>query len=451
MTAVASDGSALLQRGSHVDVVGPDRRVVKALPLGDPAPKPGVRYAVSDKARFVARIADSDVVELWDVAAGKEIGRIDTGEGSWGPPTFLGHDLIATHHTDWVSLWELPSGKLRCRLKDPAVRLPREAFAIDKGVAAVRSSANSPGINNAVLVELSTQDCRVRERHLVSARDPAQVRGSNDVRFIFSYSRLRMRSDVQTSDVTLPDVLPEALFATADGASIVWAGNDGTKAGEHVVGVWLPQAKRLVELGRIQTKSFIANVHVEGDAAYALVADGEVIRFSMPSAGDGKDAGQVMVSADQLAREEAIIKLGMDQIPAALAALGRVSAADAKAANRFLHAYIESLRTGEKGAAFRKRMKAENIAYAGASATLAAASDLAAAEVTGPALDMYAYWLEGATPGSLPESAVPLGLELALQLSEADATEARAGLLERMQKVYPKSQQLSEALKDSDE
>jgi hypothetical protein len=80
--------------------------------------------------------------------------------------------------------------------------------------------------------------------------------------------------------------------------------------------------------------------------------------------------------------------------------------------------------------------------------TLAAAEDLTSAEVLGPALDMYLYWLEGARPRSRPETAVQLGLELVLQLSESDDLETKAMLLRRLHEVYPANAQIAEQLKE---
>jgi hypothetical protein len=154
------------------------------------------------------------------------------------------------------------------------------------------------------------------------------------------------------------------------------------------------------------------------------------------------------VSADQLAHEQAIIQLGLGAPQLALGELDRIVAPELRASNRFFHAYVQSLVDGEDGNAFRARVARQDIRYAGDSATLAAADRLAAAEVTGAAFDMLMYWLAAARPGSRPDGGVDVGLELVLQLSEADDAEGKAILLRRLHEVYPTNARIGEELKE---
>ena len=84
--------------------------------------------------------------------------------------------------------------------------------------------------------------------------------------------------------------------------------------------------------------------------------------------------------------------------------LERVSSPEARASNRLLRAYVQALVSGEDGRAFRARMAREGVRYSGEDLSRVAAAELASAEIVGPALDMFQYWLEGAGPGSRPDS-----------------------------------------------
>jgi hypothetical protein len=95
--------------------------------------------------------------------------------------------------------------------------------------------------------------------------------------------------------------------------------------------------------------------------------------------------------------------------------------------------------------AFQSRMRLSGIAYAGNPETLKAARALADAEVLGAAVDMYFYWLEGASPGSRSNDGVATGLELALQLSEADESDMEGLLIRKLRKVYPADPEIAEA------
>lgn len=471
VVAVAADGACIVQRGTHVDVFGADLARPKRLPMGDTSGQPGVWYAVSSGTRYVARVDRTGWIELWDVAAARRAARLEPGAhlpqvfemplvgpahqtaASWGPPAFLGDDLLVTHHNQGIILWEVPSGRARCTLQDPAIRLAREAFALGRGVAAVRSGSDSPGIHNAVVIEFSTRDCSVRERHLVPARDPVVAAASGSARFIFSLKGIRATDESSNVQALVSDVpvSPHAMHASHDGRWVVWAGADTTKAAEEVVGLWSREGNRMIPVARLQQSSRILHLRIEGAAVHALDSSGQVFTWPLPAAGNGEPVRSSVVSADQLAREKAILHLGLGEPQLALREFERVVASEARTSNRFLQAYAQSLVEREDGNVFRARMARDSIRYAGDSATLAAAEDLTSAEVLGPALDMFLYWLEGARPGSRPESAVQLGLELVLQLSESDDHETKALLLRRLREIYPTDVQIAEQLKDLEE
>ncbi|GAC1351048.1 MAG: hypothetical protein NVSMB1_00370 [Polyangiales bacterium] len=471
VVAVAGDGACIVQRGTHVDVFGANLAQPKRLPLGDTSGQPGIWYALSSGARYAARVDRTGWIELWDVAASSRAARLEpraylprvfemplvgpTHEtaASWGPPVFLGDDLLVTHHNQGIALWEVPSGRVRCTLQDKAIQLARETFAFGRGMAAVRAGSNSPGVHNAVVIEFSTRDGSVRERHLVPARNLVVAAASGSARFIFSVKGIRAIAESSVVQALVADVplSPHAIHASHDGRWVVWAGADTTKPAEEIVGLWSRAGNRVITVARLAQSSRILHLRLEGATVHALDSNGHVFTFPLPAADDGHPVRSCVVSTDQLAREKAIIHLGLGEPQWALRAWEGVQAPEARASNRFLQAYAKSLVDGEDGNAFRARMALDRIPYSGDSATLSAAEDLISAEVLGPALDMFLYWLEGAQPGSRPESAVQLGLELVLQLGESDDLEMEALLLRRLREVYPTNAQIAKQLRELEE
>jgi|GEM_PF-5052784 len=474
VVAVAADGSCIVQRGTHVDVFGPRLTELKPLPIGDTSGQPGIWYAVSPVARYAARVGRTGWIDLWDVAAARPAQRLDPGlrlprlfempmvgpaqetTASWGAPAFLvddlGEDLLVTHHNEGIVLWEVPTGRARCVLRDPAIQVARETFPTGAGAAVVRSGSNTPGIHNATLVEFSTRDCAVRERHLIPAGESVVAAGTTDTFFVFTPKGIRAREASGTLQALVSEipVWPHAIHASSDGRWVLWAGADSSKPAEEVVGLWNRKNDRVTVIARLPQQASILHVRLEGEAVHAIDSEGRAWTWPV-SVDDGQPVRVSAVSADQLAREKAIIHLGLGHPQVTLKELERAVSPEARASNRFLRAYVQALVSGEDRRAFRDRMAREGVRYSGEDLSRVAAAELAAAEIVGPALDMFQYWLEGAGPGSRAESGIDLGLELALKLGASEDSEAQARLLRRLHEVYPASAPIAEQLKELEE
>lgn len=80
VVAVANDRSCVVQRGSYVDVFGPQLSNPTALPIGHTTDQPWPLYAVAPGARHVCRVDRSGWIELWEVAGRRQIARLDPSD-----------------------------------------------------------------------------------------------------------------------------------------------------------------------------------------------------------------------------------------------------------------------------------------------------------------------------------------------------------------------------------
>ena len=462
IAAVAPDGTIVVQRGDGVDVLDASLAPVGSLPLGNPDDVPGIWYAVSNGARWVAHVDRTGFVTVWDPREGRQLLRLDPGAvrpqgaevplvgpapgtaASWGAPVFLPGDLLATHHGDGAILWEMPSGRPRCTVSDPSLAIVRETFALGEAVAGVRSGTNQPGVHNAVLVEVDTARCRVRRRHLIPpARDPIVATSAGGEGFVLHRDGLRVigLEAVSRGRIPVAEMSPSAAHASADGRALVFA---GTGDGGGHVGAWLREAGQVAEVAQVPGRERIVHVRTEGDAVIGYGATGRVWRWAMPTAGEPVQL--TAMSTDERRMERALLHLGLGEVGEAQRVLGTVSPRDD--GDRFLAAYVDSLVEQQDVEAFLRRLESENVHMGGNAALLALARRLADVEVIAAALDAFLYWLDGIAPGAGPDEGVDLGLNLSLCLSESDAYELRGALLRRLADVYPGHPRLAEELEE---
>jgi hypothetical protein len=463
IVAVSRSGDLVLQRGDRIEVLDRELSTLGRLPLGNPDDDPYVRYAVSAGARWVAHVGRSGFITVWEPRSGRQVARLDPGEplardigrdfpmvgpapetaSSWGPPVFLEESLLASHHQSGVVLWELPSGRPRCTLTDPALDLARESFALGEGVAAVRCGGDVPGVHNALIFELSTADCRIRRRHLVTpAREPVQATGSRDVGFIVHVGGIRVldAGSLYHARMPLDPILPTAVGTSGDGQTLLFA---GIAARSQLVGIWRRASNQVAVVDELRQQDHVIHVREEGEFIVGYDSAGRVRRWRSPAS--GTPARVETLDRARLLREEAYIFMALDVYPEALRRLQDV------AAEPFLIAYVESRAENESMQSFTHRVQRLGIRYRGEADTLRLAQELSDAEVVGPAVDMFLYWIDGVTPGSGPPSAVDVGLGLALSLSEADQHELQEVVLRRLAAVYPEHADVQERLRDLEE
>jgi hypothetical protein len=328
-------------------------------------------------------------------------------------------------------------------VQDRALQLARETYSLGPDRAAARSGTNRPGIHNAVLVELSTTDCSVRAHHLVPARDPIAVAARGETFARLTYEELRLsRNGVETT-IDLPGASPQALALSADGRSVLWA-RSGNAAEGVMIEIWSPDDQKARSVARLEAQSQVVHLRLDGGRAVAIETKGMVHSWPIETATAARLAPAQRLPADRIAREKAILALGLGDARAAAAALAAFPSKGTP--NHFLAAYLRSLVDNEAEPAFVARLSREGIAYTGDPHTLRAVEHLASAELTPVAVDVLFYYLRDAKPGSLPERGATIGLELALQLSELDRDEGRAALLRELGTRYPCHAKVAEAL-----
>ncbi|MBK9000397.1 MAG: hypothetical protein IPM35_32150 [Myxococcales bacterium] len=427
-----------------------DRTMAVRPLIGVPAEDaPGLWYALSPSGKLVALSGSSDTTSLWQVGnpeptvldAGPVVGGFEAV--SWGAPRFLGEDTLVTHHTEGIVVWDLARSAARCFLTDPLIHVARETFDLGMGRAAVRSGSNSPGVSNASLVECSTTDCRVLRRLLVGAGERHAVAAAGETTFILLSGAMRVigRSG-ETRVVTLPTASPHALRAFQDGA-LVWAA-DAADGAAILVGVMDPKGLRSSLVGRLPTGSSIVRTWVAEGRVHAVEQRGALHTWPAPDLSQASGIEAAVLGNDALAREHAILELAAAGRTEAIAAL---SGPDGVApSNRFFEAYLRSLVTDEAEPAFLARLARDGIRFRGEAPVLAVVEDLARSQAWAPACDLLFYWMQDASPCSLPEAAVPIALELALQLSEADQDQIRGTLIRKLGKLYPNDARVAEAL-----
>ncbi len=438
VAATAPDGTVVLQRGAYVDVRGPVATVAVQLPIGDDDPdRP---YAVSAGGRYVARLvgAEDDAVVVWSIAPAAQAARIESGP-SWGPPSFVEPELLATLGTDGVTLWELPAGRRRCATSYRGITRPRDVMPFGAGRALVRSSSNTPGIENATLVEISTADCDVTAVYLATpARELVRATAAAGTKLLLTKGRIRAFEGEAAVELALPrETTAWALASSPDGAVVAWAGHATLESTRTVFGVWLRREQRVAIVADLEGELRPFHLRIDQGALHAIGASGRTWRWPLPRSTEGRAAQVRSLAGGQLDYEDAIMALGVLDLDTAQRALDAITDPAARAASTFVRGFVESLRREETQAAFVARAATEGVRFAGDPATLTAAETLADAEVTAAATDALLAWLEGSEPRRGDPRGLEVGLELALQLTEMEERELREVLVRELARAYP--------------
>ncbi len=454
--AVADDGSCVVARGASIDLYPPGLSAPTQLPVATDSED--ARYAVSSGARYFALVDGSGEVDLWSVPDRKRVARLRPPKSdelheplSWGPPRFLGQETLVTLHDDSVVVWNVPHAKVELVLHDEAISLARDVFAFGNDSVMIRSGSSSLGIANVALVELSIRDGSVRHRRLAPHRDRVALASASETdRVVFTHECMRVETDIEdgarVTQLNVSDVPiePDALHVAQEARIVVWA---GTTEDEHDtrVGVVLLEDHRAYTLARLPPSACrIVHVRLHDGTVHALDGCGNAYAWLLPSPEAYRTVASTGLNRSDLARENAIVHIGIGDLRAGLAALTEADLSDVE--NRLLVRYIEMVLGNHPSAWFAERLKREGVLLLGEDTTLALATRLSSAECVEGAALLFGYWLLGSKPKRRSDEGARVGLDIVSLLNEAEIDELPGTLLRMLSEKYPRDTDVRRAL-----
>jgi hypothetical protein len=468
VAAVSSDGALIVQRGDNVEIFSPVGAKLGALPIGNPSDELGYRYAVSPGGGTVAFVRRDGMIELWDVARQTRTAQVSAAHAlkntrtftplagpapvapqSFGPPRFLRDGRLVTHHDGGVVVWK-PDGTIAVAIEDETLSLVRESWSVAENELLLRCADNQPGVANTALFVVSLDKKRVIDRGRPDREgwlrfDDLEVWLGDEAgdRFLWIKNGNAVQR-FRTSEE------PQLISASPNRARLVWVEQP---YGNHlaVVNVLDRMTARIVRL-EIDNVPLVS-VRLE-DQLVTVSEQGAVRTWQLPdfSNADRVDLRTVQEDPREATWQRSLVKFGVGDFAGAAQMTSDMRRPGVPAKYLIGSLYTLSQTRNDGAKTFLSDAKALGIEWHGAAARtalLSLAEDFARAQLVLGG-DFLLYWLESGPSARDGDNAraVRIGLELALQASEADQYDLRELLVARLAETFPNDPEVREAMKD---
>jgi WD40 repeat protein len=458
VVASASDGTFVIKTvdGYVAYVDGKPLRAIAAdLDIAD-----GNALSISPNGRWLAHVERRGPVSLWDLASGTRLWRINSGPSpskqsfewmtaphsqallSTGYAAFVGIGTIVTQHAGAIIAWDIASGEQRCAVPDRGMGMVRVTKDLgDDLIAASSSSFANPAIENRLWIIASLREHRTLDRFLSWPDDPIGAARHEARTYLASNDRVRLIDGDQHSILSLGQFASS--FALAPDGSRLFFTND-----HFEVLVWNAISHRFVTLRASQiprtttdsTRQRFVRVWSREDHVFALSSDGTVVSWPVPPAEEGTVVSPRLLEAIERGWENAIVEAAVGDQSKAYELLRPFEDGDGGMQYRAPAAYLRAVLTNEDPSRFRTRTRDAGIDFSDAR-VLEIAHTFTDHQLTGWGADILLYHFRDRGIG-LP-SAVETACELVRQLGEIDEIELQDMLIERLEELYPDSEEVN--------